>query len=55
VQLQARILGFSMVTTIHIVLLEEEWSRETKTNILRAIQSHEEGRQGGIRARDTGM
>ena len=44
-------LGFSMVTTISTVLLEEEWSRETEIDILWVIQSHHESRKGGIRAR----
>jgi hypothetical protein len=50
---QGRGLGFSAITTIQIVLLEEERSRETEDEILQAIQSHREGRRGGIRARAT--
>jgi hypothetical protein len=41
-------LGFFAVTTIPTILLEEERSRETEAEILWAIQSHSEGRRGGI-------
>jgi hypothetical protein len=37
VQCQGWGLGFSVFTTISTILLEEEWSREIKTDILWAI------------------
>jgi hypothetical protein len=44
VQFLGRGLGFSTITALQMVLLEEEWSREDEAKILWVIQSHQEGR-----------
>jgi hypothetical protein len=42
-----------VITAIPTILLEEERSREAEAEVLRALQSHQEDRRGGIRARAT--
>ena len=48
-------LGFSVITVVQAVFVEEERSREIETQALRAIQGRQESGRSGLRARATRM